>query len=357
MDDYFAKNMQAENANDIDSMHKLFSLATAGDVDAQEKIGDKYAYGWGMPMDKSKAIYWYKRASEQGSCSAQIEMLRIYSDEMCCKYGLQDAMDWWRKLAEKGDKTALHVHGLIYYWGVLVPRDLNQAFDCLMKAALQHNPYVHFRIGHMYEFGEGVRKNSLKAKYWYDKVAEGMENPIRSEFWFLGRHGLGIDDKETFFWLHNFANKGDSYSQYKVGNMYAKGKCVVQDFALALLWYKKAELQNESAACFSLGQMYEQGIGVEKDYEQAVIFYLKANNIGCYSAEPASRLGQMYAEGLGVNRDILQAIKWHRIAAENEFDGNDFSKKWLINIAYQCLTKGEDALINYSSGLGVLEFC
>src|ERR1035437_8146301 len=49
------------------------------------------------------------------------------------------------------------------------------------------------------------------------------------------------------------AKAGDASSQVSVGNAYAKGEGVPQDYAQAAVWYRKAAEQGDAKAQYSLG--------------------------------------------------------------------------------------------------------
>lgn len=61
------------------------------------------------------------------------------------------------------------------------------------------------------------------------------------------------------------AKKGDPIAQYKLGEMYHKGKGCEQNYGKAFEWYKKAAEQGDEAAQYWLGDMYYNGVGIEKN--------------------------------------------------------------------------------------------
>ena len=52
----------------------LRELAEQGDVTAQYKLGTAYEYGSCVPIDNEKAVFWYRKAAEQGLEEAQINL-------------------------------------------------------------------------------------------------------------------------------------------------------------------------------------------------------------------------------------------------------------------------------------------
>jgi TPR repeat protein len=106
--------------------------------------------------------------------------------------------------------------------------------------------------------------------------------------------------------------------------MYGTGEGVVQDFAEALKWYRKAAEQGYAQAQHNLGVMYKDGTGVVQDYAEAVKWWRKAADQKY--AQSQNNLGVMYEDGTGVVQDYAEAVKWYRKAAEQ---GLAIAQKWL----------------------------
>jgi uncharacterized protein len=70
--------------------------------------------------------------------------------------------------------------------------------------------------------------------------------------------------------LRPLADQGNAAAQFTLGFMYAHGRGVPQDDALAAKWYRLAADQGHARAQNNLGAMYAHGRGVPKD---AVLAY------------------------------------------------------------------------------------
>jgi TPR repeat protein len=97
---------------------------------------------------------------------------------------------------------------------------------------------------------------------------------------------------------------------FQLGRAYYKAN----NFAAALVQYRKAADQNYAAAQYGLGVMYAHGEGVPKDDQQAVVWYRKAADQNLAAAQ--NNLGLMYENGRGVPPDAQQAAAWFRKAAD-----------------------------------------
>ena len=83
------------------------------------------------------------------------------------------------------------------------------------------------------------------------------------------------------------ANSGDTFAQTMLGDMFAAGEGVVQDYSEAATWYRLAAYRGVAKAQLSLGLLYSQGQGVEKDLERAYQWVYTAAAKGEVGAEQA----------------------------------------------------------------------
>ena len=109
------------------------------------------------------------------------------------------------------------------------------------------------------------------------------------------------------------AKLGLAAAQFRLGQLYANGEGVPQDYVQARQWYEKAALQGDSSAQLNLGVLYENGNGVPKDYQLALFWYRRSAQHG--NAMTLTKLGGMYEHGNGVLRDVVQAQKCYILGA------------------------------------------
>jgi TPR repeat protein len=138
-----------------------------------------------------------------------------------------------------------------------------------------------------------------------------------------------------------YAERGDTYAQYILGNKYARGIGAAQDYEQAASWYRRAAERGSARAQYRLGRLYEGGQeGVPKDDQIAAQWFSKAAEQG----RPASRralhlmynstdtqmsfrrladgveaaqyaLSVMYENGRGVERNLPRAFMWLSLVA------------------------------------------
>ena len=114
------------------------SKANQGDADAQFNLALLYLHGRGTPQDMKQAVYWYKKAAEQGHVQAQYDLGSLYQFD------------------GSGE----------------VPQDMKQAVYWLTKAAEQGFVHAQYSLGQMYQSGHEVPQDYKQAVYWYTKAAE-----------------------------------------------------------------------------------------------------------------------------------------------------------------------------------------
>lgn len=181
-------------------------------------LGHMYNSGRGIEQDEEQAVYWYRKAAEQGYAPGQLMLGEMYSEGLGIEQDDTQAVYWYRKAAEQGEG-----------WG-------------------------QWKLGYMYRKGRGVEQNAVQAVYWFRKAAEqGGAN----EQWMLGRmhsgmysdgNGVEQDDAQAVYWYRKAAEQGSAYRQRVLGQMYKGGCGVEQNDEQAVYWYRKAAEQGDDDA-------------------------------------------------------------------------------------------------------------
>ena len=125
--------------------------------------------------------------------------------------------------------------------------DYATAYKQFKPLAEQGNAKAPLFLGVMYEFGQGVNKNSAEAVKWYRKAAE--QGDAKAQL-FLGRmydegHGQTQDYAEAMKWYRKAAEQGEAEAQYHMGLMHENGTVVPQNKVLALMWFNLAAAQDD----------------------------------------------------------------------------------------------------------------
>ena len=105
--------------------------------------------------------------AEQGEILAQSYIGTMYYNGMGIAKDIDEAIKWYGRAAEQGHPQAQYYLGWIYDSGKGVTEDDKVAFKWFLLAAEQGYPAAQNNLGVMYFKGEGVAKNELLAHMWY----------------------------------------------------------------------------------------------------------------------------------------------------------------------------------------------
>jgi hypothetical protein len=109
------------------------------------------------------------------------------------------------------------------------------------------------------------------------------------------------------------ASGGDPAAEIALGEIYAAGLDVPQDWKQAAEWYRKAAEQGSAAGEIHLADLYRDGRGVTRDKTQAAEWYRKAAEQGDAAAQ--GTLAMLYVMGQGVPQSDVDAYYWFDLAA------------------------------------------
>lgn len=120
-----------------------------------------------------EAINWWRKSAEKGYVKAQYDLGLTYQHGYAGQtINFAEAMKWYKLAAEQGDVSAQHNLGYMYDWGQGVAENKAEAFKWYLKAAEQGDDNSQYAVGTMYEYGYGVAPNKKEAVKWYIKAAE-----------------------------------------------------------------------------------------------------------------------------------------------------------------------------------------
>lgn len=270
------------------------------------------------------ALKWYRAAAKQGHPGAQLALIRF--DQL----GLA-------RSGEQGNGNG--ARGSVRKFGARERRVLDERWDNYSQHA---GPQEHFQMGLLYLYGYGPLKNAKSARTWFKKAAEAghvdaqwtlaqelsVNSPGESVRWYQKAAAQGhvaaqlalarrfevganqpVSALDTLSYFVQAALVGNPEAQHELATFLSHAGADLD-----------RELQIASAqaglalAQFQVGQRYAQGQGVEQDWVMAVSWFRKAVDQG--NADAQCALGACYAEGLGVKKDLLRALDLYEGAAE-----------------------------------------
>lgn len=204
-----SKGMKAFEAKDYSTaMSELKPLISDNNLDAMNLVGQMYEFGLGVDANEAEAVKLYDRCSAQGHLDC-VNSLRAYKDK-----GYKVELKTIQPAAEDGDATAQNRLGEMYEFGYGVKRNASQAIQWYQLAADQGLVAAQYNLGRAYNFGTGVQQDFTQAEKWYRNAAE---QGYMDAMFFLGAlysndHG-GDENQQTnitaYAWLQNALELGN----------------------------------------------------------------------------------------------------------------------------------------------------
>jgi TPR repeat protein len=346
---------------------ELTCLAEQNDLHAQLELGHIFT-------DQEKAVYWYQKSAAQGNpeafgdleslayqgnANAQYALADLFEHGKGIEIGLEDSLHWYSKatqlnhqlsktrlitLAENGYTDAQYKLGQLFELGNGVQQDSEESIYWYRRASA----WSH--LAKLYEQGNIVQQDYVKSVRCYKKAAKQGDTDA---YYSLGNiyemNWEGGNTLKAAIYYKNAVNLGDSFAMKRLLSLAEKG-CMIAQFYSAEInddcnWYKKSAEQgfqlaktklielaedDDSSAQYILGRFYEFGSVVQQDSAEAARLYQRSAELG--NNEAQFYLGTLYENGKLVEQSIDEAINWYQTALKQN---NLLAKKNLINIAEQ----------------------
>ena len=187
--------------------------------------------------------------------------------------------------------------------------DFVTAFDLWSGAARNGGPEAQYRLGQLYQRGQGVIANLPDAVLWYCRAAEQGHAEAQYQLSLVYQRGYG---GQTGLWRVVPGGGRERQAHRRTRPCFAlpcfpNGLTIERD-ETALRWSLAAAQHGHAEAQANTGQMYARGIGCEPDYAEAGHWYGRAAEQGNAAGEFG--IGVLYANGFGVERDLGEAAAW-----------------------------------------------
>ncbi|MGO8916182.1 MAG: tetratricopeptide repeat protein, partial [Stellaceae bacterium] len=169
--------------------------AQAGNRAAQFDMGAMYDNGRGVAKDVASAVMWYRRAAEQGDGRAAYALGLIYQEGGAVPTDRREALKWFLTAERDGiaaakgkiaalagpaasPKTAVrepgiaeYRHGFAFLTGQGEPQDSAAAFRWFSQGARAGADLAAYALADLYERGEGIERDDVKASAWSSVAA------------------------------------------------------------------------------------------------------------------------------------------------------------------------------------------
>jgi TPR repeat protein len=306
--------------------HKSFKwvslFAEQGSMEAQFRLGDLYALGYGTLKSVPDAYQCYTKAAIQGYKKALIRIHNLYQDDtrIRCRGQINsEEKEWvdrdfkWRnrirelneyRLEQKesilnnvisyyteqfkhyqssnqDDPTVQLNIAFLYQHGYGVKKCIRWAFEYYTKAAEQGNVEAQYNLGNLYQKHPKMKFNYRHAFKWYTASVQGGSIAAQKSLAYFYLKGLAtdIDYHTALLWYTRAAESGDTESQVILGKLYRKGDYIKQDLPMAVKWYLRAAQQGSVIAQNCLSQLHQQGMLNDIELDQDMTEYFRIDSM------------------------------------------------------------------------------
>ena len=220
--------------------------------------------------------------------------------------------------------------GAMYNYGQGTEQNYTEAFKWFQSSAAAGNQYAMFALGNLYNYGKGVDKDTEKAFHWYRKSAEKNNAFAAYKAAKMLRNGIGVERdteqaekyfKAAYNGFSQMAEKTrDGNLLYDLGVMMLTGKGCTPNVERGIALLDEAAVTNENARYY-LGKLFLKGEYVYPNPELAIkLFHTCGDNPYAHYA-----LGKIYLDGRYAAKDLVFAEKYLKNAAEHKFDFAEYA--------------------------------
>ena len=280
------------------------------------RLGEMFLNGWGVEKNGEEALKWYRKAADVQNARAQYLIGYMYWTGKGVTLDWGKAEEWSRKAANQGFEDAYLVLGMIEWLGNGAQKNLPRAYMWLSLAAKAFPEEKKYRDTLVKKMApEQIAEGDKLLKEWLDNDAgrkkvrranvlraidlqekKGTENPPDS----------AENPNKALTRMRREAEKGDAEAQFRLGEVYKKGKIVARDYTEAFKWFERAAEQKYDPAQLALAICYCDGTGVNRDRKKGMtlLSQLSENGMG----EATKSLAFRYLIGdRGKGKDVKKA--------------------------------------------------
>lgn len=325
--------------------------AEAGNPQAQNEYANRLMNGVDIPVDKDKALIYYKLAADNGVASAAYKYAIIFMDrninssqniresvsyiERSAHLGYMEGQYEYARILLAGNHTAQNIElGIeyltksanngcaksqyklsdVYLKGKYVNQNIKTGIRYLKKAAGQRYPPAMNRLAQLLEHGEFVEQNLPKCIELYKSAAEGGNSDAQNAYATIllqGEYGVEQNRQEALAYLELAAAQDHPFALFNLSNLYI-GNNATSDKGLDYL--RKSAFAGYEKALYNLGLVYEKGKLVSKDFSKAAHYFELAANKG--ERRAMCNYAAMLLVGRGVEKDQQKAAELFKAAAD-----------------------------------------
>jgi uncharacterized protein len=167
-----------------------------------------------------------------------------------------EALRLWRKAAARGSGEACYRIGLLYQRGEGVAPSAPEAAAWHRRGAELGCVDAQFQLGRMYLTGSEARPDG--SQFWLEAVSGHESEVAKDAIKTLFPHGVAVarDDNEAVLWMTAASEGGRAESLAALGDLRRYGRGGPQDLREARRLYLAASRRGVASGLFNLGDLY-----------------------------------------------------------------------------------------------------
>jgi FOG: TPR repeat, SEL1 subfamily len=190
------------------------------------------------------------------------------------------------------------------------------ALDKALTRAGEGDAAAQTLVAEMTTKGQGVKRDTKAAAFWYQKAAEGGDPAAMFQYSLLLMSGRDVprDKKLADEYMRKAAEAGNSSAQFNWAQILVSENPGEKGLRLALPFYEKSAAQGVADAQYAVAQLYMTLKDVpEEKKAQARNWLERAAKAGFDTAQ--LDMGLWYVNGVAGERDYDKGFQWIKIAA------------------------------------------
>ena len=347
------------------SSDPLLESARSGNVRSQLLLADAFFFGRNRKINPALAVYWYRKAAENGSVQAQYNLGVCLEQAWGCRRSLIGAFAQYKKAADKNLLPAIIRYAELLYTGtpdepagkitvpgiqpdpekalsllrsktdspeichalaVLLLKDIKnlksnaeEIRTCLEKAAKAEKPQTEtlLHLASVLQNGIGGPSDQKRAADLLETAALRNHPAAMTRYGKLLEHGFGRkpDPERAISLYRRAAEKNHPAGMFELARHLKSGFYISADLAQAFKLFKESAQKGYAPAFAETGDCFRYGYGVASSPEQAFDWYMRGARAGVPDAQ--LKVGECYRLGISIPEDPAGAVYWYKKAAEN----------------------------------------
>ncbi|KAI8805025.1 hypothetical protein BJ742DRAFT_821551 [Cladochytrium replicatum] len=293
-------------------------------------------YQLGMIYERSRnyqspelATKHFTEAARRGHTEGQFRAALALETRLNRNYAL--ASEFLTLAAESGHALAMHRLADHYLNGdsPMIPQDPSQAVSYLRKASEKGHVDASYKLGLMYNYGNGVAVDKKEAVRLFRQAA--FENHPRAQYELgklhvVGAEGLARSPPTAVKYLEKAASQGLSDAEFELGRILLWGEDYPRDPLVGIKMLGRASVKGHTGARVALAEWHLDSAASadarkkQADIDEAIRLLRLSSEDG--NGKALTMLGKAYLNGQGVPKYPLIAVKYfERAAAANHKEG------------------------------------